>query len=134
MQQTAPGFAIYLQFNGNCQKAFHFYRECLGGELRIQTLADSPGGKAMLPEMQGLVVNATLSNSYLKLVGTDLHDDKDLQAGNRLAILIFCDSFEERARLINKLVERNFCSHENRNSLINVRDKFQVNWVLSVKS
>ena len=133
MQQSQPGFAIYLLFNGNCQKAFRYYQECLGGELEIQTLADSPDGHAMDPQMQSLVVNATLTNDYLKLVGTDLHDDKELRAGNSVAILIFCNSFRERSSLINKLVERNFCSHENRNALINVTDKFRINWVLSVK-
>lgn len=126
--------AIYLTFNGNCRKAFSYYQHCFGGELSIQTLADTPDGFLMDSRMQQLVICASLETDYINLVGTDLSDDGKLIAGNRVAILLYCSSLAERARLINKLVERNFCSYQNDNALISVTDKFSVGWVLGLKS
>jgi PhnB protein len=30
----------YLHFNGDCREAMTFYRECLGGELSLQTIGE----------------------------------------------------------------------------------------------
>lgn len=125
-------FAVYLSFNGNCRQAFGYYQSCFGGELTMQTLADSPHSKEMTREMQQVVISATLRNNYFKLMGTDLNDEGRLAAGNNISILIECDSFIERAKLIAKLIDKNFCSIENTNPLINVRDKFCINWILRV--
>ena len=38
MTQLSP----YINFNGECRQAMHFYQECLGGELHLQTIAGSP--------------------------------------------------------------------------------------------
>jgi PhnB protein len=32
----------YLTLNGNCREAMTFYKECLGGELTMQAVEDSP--------------------------------------------------------------------------------------------
>jgi hypothetical protein len=32
----------YLKFNGNCREAMTFYKNCLGGELTLNTVAGSP--------------------------------------------------------------------------------------------
>lgn len=32
----------YLTFNGNCREAMNFYKDCLGGELILQTIGESP--------------------------------------------------------------------------------------------
>ena len=32
----------YLRFNGKCREAMTFYQACLGGELTIQTVGESP--------------------------------------------------------------------------------------------
>jgi PhnB protein len=125
-------FAVHLVFNGNCRQAFTYYKTCFGGELTMQTLADTPHGIGMSEEMQKIVIYATLRNDYFKLAGTDLTDEDRIVSGNNVSILIECSSFTERARLINKLVGRNFCSMDNTNPLINVTDKYSIHWILSV--
>ena len=37
----------YLTFNGNCREAMSFYQDCLGGDLVLQTIGDSPLSKKM---------------------------------------------------------------------------------------
>ena len=32
----------YLTFNGDCREAMTFYKECLGGELTLETAKGSP--------------------------------------------------------------------------------------------
>ena len=86
----------------------------------------------MNEEMQQIVVWARLENSYFKLVGTDLTDEGSIVSGNNVSILIACPSFTERTRLINKLINRNFCSFENTSPLVNIVDMYRISWILSV--
>ena len=32
----------YIGFNGACREAMNFYKDCLGGDLFIQTIGESP--------------------------------------------------------------------------------------------
>ena len=98
----------------------------------MQTLADTPLGIGMSKQMRMAVICATLKNEYFKLMGTDLSDEGRIVTGNNVSILIECNSFNERTKLINKLIGRNFCSTANTNPLINVTDKYSINWILSV--
>ena len=98
----------------------------------MQTLADTPLGTGLQPEMRNAVVWATLENEYFKLVGTDLTDDASIFPGNNVSILIECSTFTERSRLINKLINRNICSIENTNPLVNIVDMYRICWILSV--
>jgi PhnB protein len=132
MLKDEPAFAVHLSFNGNCRQAFNYYQACFGGELTVQTLADTPHGMELKKEMRKVVVWATLKNEYFKLVGTDLTDEDHIVSGNNVSILIECPSITERTKLVNKLIGRNFCSIENTNPLVNIVDIYRVNWLLSV--
>ena len=37
----------YLLFDGNCRQAMEFYRSCLGGELILTVVKDTPKGGAV---------------------------------------------------------------------------------------
>jgi PhnB protein len=125
-------FAVYLAFNGNCRQAFNYYHACFGGELKVQTLADTHLGTGMSKQMRRAVVCAILKNAYFKLVGTDLTDEGGIVSGNNVSILIECSSFIERAKLINKLIDGNLCAIKNTDPLINVTDRYNIRWILSV--
>lgn len=125
-------FAVHLSFNGNCKQAFNYYKTCFGGELTVQTLADTPHGTGMNNDMQQMVVWATLKNEHFRLVGTDLTDEDSLVSGNKVSILIECSSCTERTKLINKLVRKNLCAAENTDPLVNVVDMYRISWILSV--
>ena len=52
----------FLLFDGNCAEAMTFYHQCLGGELTITKLGDSPM-KDMLPkEKWERTINAHLKS------------------------------------------------------------------------
>ena len=50
----------YLTFSGNCREAMNFYKSCLGGELTLQTIGESPLGDKMPPQMKDSILHSTL--------------------------------------------------------------------------
>ncbi|MGO4210995.1 hypothetical protein AB4043_09245, partial [Terriglobus sp. YAF25] len=50
----------YLLFDGNCLQAMEFYRSCLGGELKVLKVKDSPVKDHMPAAHQEKVLNANL--------------------------------------------------------------------------
>jgi PhnB protein len=48
----------FLLFDGNCDEAMAFYQSCLGGELTITRLGDTPMGNHAPPEQQHKVTYA----------------------------------------------------------------------------
>ncbi|HNP53529.1 MAG TPA: VOC family protein [Ferruginibacter sp.] len=87
----------YLTFTGNCRPAMEFYQRIFGGELQVQTLQDSPDAMRFSPSDQRLIVQATLSATDWKLMGSDLSD----APGNGQSVLLAmqCESaFEMQYR------------------------------------
>ena len=61
----------YLLFDGNCAEAMTFYKACLGGELTITTLGDSPMKGQFPAEQQNKVVNSRLTSGAIDLSASD---------------------------------------------------------------
>jgi PhnB protein len=62
----------YLSFNGQCEAAFKFYEQLLGGKITYsQTWGNSPACEAMPPEAQGLIMHTTLDLGDSLLMGAD---------------------------------------------------------------
>ena len=133
MTDERSGFGIFLTFSGQCAQALTYYRKCFGGELLMQTMADEYSDRILDERMKGIVVSATLTNNYFKMVATDLTGDCGVIIGNNISILVECATLAERNRLSNLL-----CVHINPNchnddKLICVLDRYSVNWILSLK-
>jgi Uncharacterized protein conserved in bacteria len=62
----------YLTFNGNCREAMTFYQICLGGDLSFQTVGESPLSAKMPGRMKDCILQATLTNGALVLMGSDM--------------------------------------------------------------
>ncbi len=77
----------YLTFNGNCKEAMEFYQSCLGGELEVKSLTETPYGDRLPDEFKKLVVTASLKKESILLMGTDLGDDEVVR-GNRVSMLL----------------------------------------------
>ncbi|MEE3715362.1 glyoxalase/bleomycin resistance/extradiol dioxygenase family protein [Tumidithrix elongata RA019] len=43
----------YLFFNGNCQEAFEFYEQCLGGKIAMKFLNENAPPEGQMTEMPG---------------------------------------------------------------------------------
>lgn len=80
----------FLLFDGNCAEAMTFYRECVGGELTLTKLGDSPM-KDMLPkEKHERIINAHLASGDFEISATDwmASPEFDPVLGNMSAIFV----------------------------------------------
>jgi PhnB protein len=93
----------YLTFNGNCNEAMRFYKNCLGGELKIQKIGDSPLSEQMPEQMKNCILHATLSNEGLVLMGSDMVGKNGLIKGNNVSMVLNCESEKETRERYEKL-------------------------------
>lgn len=85
----------YLTFNGNCRKAMAFYKKCLGGELIMQTVGESPMANKLPMEMKAYILHCTLVTKGFIIMGSDMTPETNLIKGNNNALMLKCDSEKE---------------------------------------
>jgi PhnB protein len=61
----------FLLFDGNCAEAMSFYHECLGGNLVLTRLGDTPMKAQFPPEKHGRIINAHLKSGPIEISATD---------------------------------------------------------------
>jgi PhnB protein len=93
----------YLNFNGNCREAMTFYQSCLGGELTLQPLAESPMAAQMPAEAGTQILHGALNkNGITLLLGSDMIGANRV-SGNSVTLCIHCQSNKEIHRCFDKL-------------------------------
>lgn len=130
-----PSISSYLTFNGNCREAMTFYRDCLGGELVLETIGDLPMSAKIPCEMKALVVQATLTKGQMEIVATDMGNENQIVKGNAVALLLDCDSEEEARLVYHKLSNGGEQTHPLEDSFWgalfgNLRDRFGNHWLI----
>lgn len=93
----------YVYFNGNCREAMTFYHHCLGGELELTTLGDSPIDMEVPPEMKECIVHGRLHSRHINIMGSDMIGDDGWMQGNNIAMLVDCDSQSQIKTLYEQL-------------------------------
>lgn len=93
----------YLTFNGNCREAMNFYKDCLGGELTLQTIGQSPMADKLPGEMKDYILHSTLTHGTLILMGSDMVSEQGLVKGNAVSLMLNCSSEEEVKDYYQKL-------------------------------
>ncbi|WP_316847465.1 VOC family protein [Pedobacter psychrodurus] len=93
----------YLTFNGNCREAMTFYRDCLGGELTLETIGESDLADKMPNSMKRSIVHAVLAKDDLVIMATDMVEERGLIKGNSISMMLNCSSEEEAQSFYRKL-------------------------------
>jgi PhnB protein len=93
----------YLTFGGNCREAMNFYKDCLGGELTLQTIGESPLADKMPAAIKDCILHATLAKDNLILMASDMVSEKGLVKGNAVSLAINCSSEKEIQNFYEKL-------------------------------
>ncbi len=62
----------YLTFNGQCREAMTFYQQCLGGELVMQKVSESPMAAQMPSEAGANILHSSLTSGTIVLMGSDM--------------------------------------------------------------
>ena len=103
-------FNPYLNFAGNTEEAFHFYKSVFGGEFAsVVRFKDMPVGGMNLSEGDSnkiMHISLPIGDGQM-LMGTDALESlgQKLRQGNNVHISIHPDSREEADRLFNGLSE-----------------------------
>jgi len=94
----------FLLFDGNCAEAMSFYQSCLGGELAITRLGDTPMKDQLPPGEHAKVVHAHLKNGAIEFSATDwLHATRMPVSGNMSAMYLQGGSYSELRPVFDKL-------------------------------
>ena len=125
----------YLTFSGNCREAMNYYKDCLGGELSLQTVGDSPLSEKMPPEMKKCILHSTLTSGPVILMASDMVSEEGLQKGNAVSLMLDCSSEDEIKNLYTKLSDGGKANHPLENTFWgavfgDLTDKFGNHWLL----
>lgn len=96
----------YLSFKGQCTEAMNFYQSCLGGNLTIQRVGESPVAAQCPESIHDQVMHASLISGGIMLLGSDMeHTKYPITKGNQIGLCIQCSSEEEIKTFFTKLSE-----------------------------
>jgi len=99
----------YLNFLGNTEEAFNFYKSVFGGELvGLQRFKDTPEADKLSAADQDKIMHVALPiGSNTILMGTDALESMGhtLTLGNNLSLAIGAESKEEAEKIFHGLAE-----------------------------
>jgi PhnB protein len=98
----------YLNFNGNTEEAFEFYRSVFGGEFpMVLRFRDFPDNPMNVPEHElDRIAHIALPLGESMLMGTDVIESQGRATiGNNFYIVVEAESAEEADRVFDALAE-----------------------------
>lgn len=134
---------IYLNFNGNCEEAFNFYKSVIGGEFSyLGRFGEMPPQEGMPPlsdAMKNQIMHIGLPiSAETILMGSDTGDDYDgsFVAGNNFSIYMAAESREDADRLFSGLSNGGSITMPLSDVFWgdyfgSFTDKFGINWMVS---
>lgn len=131
----------YLNFNGNCEEAFSFYKSVFGGEFsylgRFAEMPESEDYKVS-EEDKNKIMHISLPIGISTLMGSDVGGEwaPTFLQGNNFSISITADSKEEADRLFKELADGGQITMPLESTFWGdyfgmLTDKFGINWMLS---
>ncbi len=129
---------MYLNFKGNTEEAFNFYKSVFGGEfLAVQRYKDSPGCEGMSVSDQEKLMHIALPVGGNILMGTDITSPMPPATfGTGISLSVDTSSEDEAKRLFDSLsaggavtmaLEKTFW-----NALFGMTtDKFGIQWMVN---
>ncbi len=135
-----PKLNTYLNFPGNAEEAFNFYKSVFGGEFRsLVRFKDMPIEGVSLPEAdQDKIMHIALPIGSDMLMASDALESMGFKVsfGNHSYISIHPDSKEEADRLFNALcdggvVEMPIADQPWGDYYGSLKDKFGVQWMIN---
>ena len=95
----------YLNYGGNCEQAFRFYEQHLGGKITfIMTHADAPAATEVPPDWKKAILYASMSIGDTEIMGNDVPPDR-FQPMRSVYLSLTVDSIEEAERIYALLSE-----------------------------
>ena len=125
----------YLNYGGNCEQAFKFYEQHLGGRITmLMHHGEQPGAPAAAPDGQRAVLHARMDLGGTELLGADVPPDR-FQPMRSAYLTLTLDSDEEADRVFALLsdggeifmpMQQTFFASR----FAMLRDRFGTSWML----
>jgi PhnB protein len=97
--------STYLNYGGNCQQAFRFYEQHLGGKITAMfTHAQQPDPASVAPEMKDSILHARITIGGTEIMGSDVPKER-YQPMRSAYLSLALDSIEEVERIYALLSE-----------------------------
>ncbi len=95
----------YLTFNGQCEAAFKFYQQCLGGNIQtMMAWGDSPMADQVPSEWRDKIIHTTLIVGETALLGADAPPDR-YEEPKGFSVTIQIKDPADAERIFNALAE-----------------------------
>lgn len=124
----------YINFNGQCREAMNFYRQCLGGELNLQKISESPMAAQLPSQKGGNILHGTLVSNAIVIMASDMCYPGFIQ-GNNVNLCLQCSSTEEIEDFFNNLSQAGIVRTPLHQTFWGATygeftDRFGINWIL----
>jgi PhnB protein len=125
----------YLNYGGNCEQAFRFYEEHLGGKITFLTRhGDQPTGTDVIPELKGTVLHARMTLGGSELSAADVPPDR-FKPMRSAYLTLTLDSPEEADRVYALLVDGGEIFMKMQETFFAsrfamIRDRFGTSWMI----
>ncbi|MBX3096311.1 MAG: VOC family protein [Fimbriimonadaceae bacterium] len=128
--------APYIHFRDDCLEAMTFYHQCLGGEIMVMKVGDSPMAEQM-PGMGDLVMHSQITGDDWMIMASDWCAPSDYIPGNNSSIMVECSSEAEQTALYQQLSEGGTATMPLEDTFWGARfgmlkDRFGVDWMLNL--
>ncbi len=125
----------YLIFEGNCREAMNFYHQCLGGELTIMRVSETPLAVQFPSDYGDKTVHSRLIKDSFTLMASD-NFQRTTDTGNKINLFVDLTSEEDLHRLFSLLSEKGTVQmppHQTFWGAIfaEFTDKFDIHWRLN---
>jgi PhnB protein len=124
----------YLHFNGNCREAMTFYKQCLGGELNLMSMGESPMGNKVPPEQKNRIMHSTLKNGSFQIMAADMMGPDPTTGGTALSLSLEFDNNNELDSVFKKLSAGGKVRHAPKEEFFgyyaDLTDRFGFDWML----
>jgi PhnB protein len=124
---------IYLNYPGNCEEAFRFYEQHLGGKITgISRHGEQPGSSNLPAEWNGKILHARIEIGNSVLMGADIPSAEPMRSAY---LTLTVDSAEQAERLYALLSDGGqiFMKMEETFFALRfamLRDRFGTSWML----
>ena len=125
----------YLNYGGNCQQAFRFYEQYLGGKITMmKTHGEQPTPSDLPEDRKNAILHARIEIGGTELMGSDVPPER-FQPMRSAYLSLTVDSVEEAERIYNLLreggdifmpMEETFFAKR----FAMLRDKFGTSWMI----
>lgn len=134
---------VYLNFNGNCEEAFTFYKSVFGGEFpymgRFKDMPPQEGMPPLPKEMEDKIMHVSLQISKeTSIMGSDTGGEwaSSFKQGNNFSISINAETKDEADKLFNGLSSGGTVTMPMDKTFWGdyfgmFTDKFGINWMVS---